>query len=151
MASFGVRGWRRGAAVEMQHFRGMEKRQVNPWTWQDKLGFSQAWRLDGPQAIVLMAGQSAVAADGTLVGEGDLEAQVRQIFTNLRIVLEASGASLDSIYKLVVYLTDIGNLPTYERIVADVLPGPKPCGTALEVRALAAPGMMVEIDATAVL
>jgi enamine deaminase RidA (YjgF/YER057c/UK114 family) len=135
----------------MQHFRGMEKRQVNPWTWQDKLGFSQAWRLDGPQAIVLMAGQSAVAADGTLVGEGDLEAQVRQIFTNLRIVLEASGASLDSIYKLVVYLTDIGNLPTYERIVADVLPGPKPCGTALEVRALAAPGMMVEIDATAVL
>lgn len=129
----------------------METRQINPWTWQDRLGFSQAWRLDGPQTLILMAGQSAVGANGNLVAEGDFEGQVRQIFANFETVLEQSGAGLDAIYKLTIYLTDIQNLPMYERIVAELLPGPKPCGTALEVGALAAPGMMVEIDATAVL
>jgi 2-iminobutanoate/2-iminopropanoate deaminase len=129
----------------------MERRQVNPWAWQDRLGFSQAWRLDRPQTVILMAGQASVGADGNLVGESDFEAQVRQIFANLRTVLEDAGAGLDAIYKLVVYLTDIRNLPVYERIVADTLPGPKPCGTALEVRALADPGMLVEVDATAAL
>jgi 2-iminobutanoate/2-iminopropanoate deaminase len=128
----------------------MQPRQVNPWTWQDELGFSQAWRLEGAQALILLAGQAAVAADGQLVGEGDFEAQVRQIFANLRTVLEASGAGLESIYKLVVYVTDVANLPVYERIAKELLPGPKPAGTALEVSALAAPGMLVEVDATAV-
>jgi enamine deaminase RidA (YjgF/YER057c/UK114 family) len=136
---------------QVQDCNGMEKRQINPWTWQDELGFSQAWRLDGAQTLILLAGQSSVAADGTLVGEGDFEAQARQTFANLRTVLAHCGAQLESIYKLVVYLTNIANLPTYERIVAEVLPGPKPVGTALEVSALATPGMMIEIDATAVL
>ena len=134
----------------MQDFDPMEKRQVNPWTWQDKFGFSQAWRLDGAQALILLAGQSSVSAEGELVGEDDFEAQVRQIFENLRTVLEGCGAGLESIFKVVVYLTDIANLPAYERIVADALPGPKPVGTALQVSALAAPGMMIEVDATAV-
>jgi enamine deaminase RidA (YjgF/YER057c/UK114 family) len=129
----------------------MEKRQVNPWTWQDQYGFSQAWRLDGAQAVILLAGQSAVSAEGELVGEGDFEAQVRKIFDNLRTVLEGCGAGLESIFKVVVYLTDIANLPAYERIVKETLPGPKPAGTALQVSALAAPGMMIEVDATAVL
>jgi len=125
-------------------------RQINPWTWQDALGFSQGWRVERPEAIILLAGQAAVAADGSLVGEGDFEAQVRQIFENLRTVLAEGGAGLDSIYKLVVYLTDMANLPIYERLVAELLPGPKPAGTALGVTALASPHMMIEIDATAV-
>jgi 2-iminobutanoate/2-iminopropanoate deaminase len=135
----------------VQDSNGMDKRQINPWTWQDKLGFSQAWRLEGAQTLILLAGQSSVAADGTLVGEGDFEAQTRQVFANLRTVLGDSGAQLESIYKLVVYLTDIANLPTYERIVAEVLPGAKPAATAVEVSSLAAPGMLIEVDATAVL
>ena len=135
----------------MQDSTGMDKRQINPWTWQDKLGFSQAWRLEGAQTLILLAGQSAVAGDGTLVGEGDFEAQARQVFANLRTVLRDSGAQLESIFKLVVYLTNIADLPTYERIVAEVLPGAKPAATAVEVSSLAAPGMMIEVDATAVL
>lgn len=129
----------------------MEKRQVNPWTWQDRLGFSHAWVLDGTKKLILLAGQASVSADGELVGEGDFEAQVRQTFANLSTVLEHCGAGLDSIFKLVVYLTDIGNLATYERVVAETLPGPKPAGTAVEVSSLAVPGMLVEVDATAVL
>ena len=66
-------------------------------------------------------------------------------------MLEHAGAGLDAIYKLVVYLTDIRNLQAYERIVFETFPGPKPAGTALEVSALAVPGMLIEVDATAVL
>ena len=40
---------------QVQDCNGMEKRQINPWTWQDELGFSQAWRLDGAQTLILLA------------------------------------------------------------------------------------------------
>ncbi len=39
----------------------MGKSQVNPWSWQDRLGFSQAWRVDGAASIVFVAGQMALA------------------------------------------------------------------------------------------
>lgn len=83
----------------------MDKRQVNPWSWQDQLGFSQAWRVDGPQSIVFLAGQAPISPDGKLVGEEDFEAQARQVFENLRTVLEQSGATFQTIVKLTVYLT----------------------------------------------
>ena len=128
----------------------MEKRQINPWSWQDRLGYSQAWRVDGAGATVFLAGQGPVSAAGELVGEGDFAAQVRQTFANVRTVLEQAGASLESIVKLTVYLTDIGCLREYGRIRAEALPGPPPAGTAVEVTALAVPGMLIEVDAVAV-
>lgn len=88
----------------------MEKRQINPWTWQDRSGFSQAWRVDGAESVVFLAGQGPVSADGELVGEGEFDAQVRQTFENMKTVLTQAGASLESIVKLTVYLTDIGML-----------------------------------------
>lgn len=87
----------------------MRKEQVNPWTWQDRLGFSQAWKVEGPQTVLYLAGQGPIGADGTVVAEGDFEAQVRHTFENLKTVLAASRATL------------------------------------------ALPGMMIEIEATAVL
>jgi enamine deaminase RidA (YjgF/YER057c/UK114 family) len=128
----------------------MERRQVNPWSWQDRFGFSQAWRVDGAGSTVYLAGQGPISADGELVGEGDFEVQVRQTLANVRTVLEHAGASLDSVVKLTVYLTDIGQLREYGRIRAEAMPGPPPAGTAVQVGALAVPGMMIEVDAVAV-
>jgi enamine deaminase RidA (YjgF/YER057c/UK114 family) len=128
----------------------VEKRQVNPWSWQDRFGYSQAWRVDGAESTVYLAGQGPISADGELVGEGDFAAQVRQTFANIRTVLEHADASLDAVVKLNVYLTDIGQLREYGRIRAEVMPGPPPAGTAVQVGALAVPGMMIEVDAVAV-
>lgn len=128
----------------------MERRQVNPWTWQDRFGFSQAWRVDGAETVVFVAGQGPVSPDGELVGDGDFEAQVRQTFANLETVLDRAGASLASLVKLTVYLTDIGTLREYGRLRAELLPGPPPASTAVEVRALAIPGMTIEVEAIAV-
>ena len=129
----------------------VEKRQVNPWSWQERFGYSQAWRVDGTAAVIFLAGQGPVSAAGELVGEGNFDAQVRQTFENIRTVLEQAGASMDSVVKLTVYLTDISLLRDYGRIRGELLPGPPPAGTALQVGALAFPGMMIEVDAVAVL
>jgi enamine deaminase RidA (YjgF/YER057c/UK114 family) len=128
----------------------MQKLQVNPWSWQDGFGFSQAWRVDGAETVVFVAGQGPVSADGQLVGEDDFEAQARQTFENLETVLGQAGASLDSLVKLTVYLTEIGTLRDYGRVRGELLPGPAPASTAVQVGALAIPGMMIEIEAIAV-
>jgi enamine deaminase RidA (YjgF/YER057c/UK114 family) len=129
----------------------MERRQINPWSWQDRFGYSQAWRVDGSGSTVYVAGQGSMSSDGELVGEGDFEAQARQTFANLRTVLEQAGASLENVVKLTVYLTDIGRLRDYGRIRAEAIPGPPPAGTALQVAELAIPGMLLEVDAVAVI
>src|SRR3954452_6669695 len=78
----------------------MNTRQVNPWTWQDQFGFSQGWRVDSAQSIVFVSGQAPISPDGELVGDGDFEAQTRQVFENLQTVLADAGASLDGIVKI---------------------------------------------------
>jgi len=124
-------------------------RQVNPWSWQDRFGYSQAWRVDDPGALVFVAGQGSISAAGELVGAGDFEAQARQTLANLATVLEQAGAGLGSIVKLTVYLTEIANLREYGRVRTELMPGHAPAGTAVEVAALAVPGMMIEVEAIA--
>ncbi len=128
----------------------MERRQVNPWSWQERAGFSQAWRVERADTLIYLAGQGPISPEGELVGAGDFEAQVRQTFANIATVLEQAGASLDAIVKLTVYLTDIGRLRDFTRVKAELLPGPQPASTAVQVGALALPGMLVEVEAVAV-
>ena len=129
----------------------MEKRQINPWSWQDRFGFSQAWRVEGAEAVVFVAGQGPISAAGEIVGDGDFETQVRQTFANMATVLEQAGGSLESIVKLTVYLTDMATLRDYGRLKAELMPGSPPASTAIQVGALALPGMMIEVEAIAVL
>jgi reactive intermediate/imine deaminase len=128
----------------------MERTQVNPWTWQDQFGFSQGWRIDDGRSVIFASGQTALSGEGEVVGAGDFEAQTRQALENLRTVLEAGGASLQSIVKLTVFVTDIQNLRDYGRIKAEFIQGPQPASTAVQVSALALPELMIEIEAIAV-
>jgi 2-iminobutanoate/2-iminopropanoate deaminase len=127
----------------------VDKTQVNPWGWQDQFGFSQAWKVDGAQSLVFVSGQIPAAPDGAIV-EGGFEAQARQVFENLGTVLQQAGATYESIVKVTVFLTDITNLREYRRIKSQFIPGRQPAATAVEVRSLALPGMMIEVEAIAV-
>lgn len=129
----------------------MEKNQLNPWTWQDKFGFSQAWKVDAASSIVFISGQVPVSPEGNLVAKGDFVAQTRQVFENLHTVLEQAGATFDAVVRVTVYLTDISRLPDYARVKSEFVAGEQPASTAIEVSALALPGMMIEVDAIAVL
>jgi 2-iminobutanoate/2-iminopropanoate deaminase len=128
----------------------MEKTQVNPWSWQDQFGFSQAWRVEGPQSIVFVSGQVALSAEGQLVGEGDFDAQCRQVFRNLGTVLEQAGAAFGDVVKLTVYLPDVANLARYRDVKAEFITGRQPASTAVEVKGLALPALMIEVEAVAV-
>lgn len=129
----------------------MEKAQINPWTWQERSGFSHAWTVTGLHKVIFISGQAAISSEGNLVGEGDFEAQAVQTFDNLQAVLDAAGAGWDAIVKLVVYLTDISKLRDYGHVKARYIQGPQPASTAVEVNALALPGMVIEVEAIAVL
>lgn len=123
---------------------------VNPWTWQERFGYSQAWRVDGAHSLVFVAGQGAISSDGSLVGPDDFEAQARQTFENLRTVLEAAGTSLAGVVSTTTYLTDVGRVRDLGRVRAEFVTGPPPAGTVVGVPGLAVPGMMLEISAVAV-
>lgn len=129
----------------------MKKTQVNPWTWQDQYGFSQCWKVEGAQAMLFIAGQASISADGQVVHTGDFTRQVRLTFENLRTVLERAGASLENVVKLGAFLVGMEHLPEYGRVQAEFFKGKMPAQTALGVAALALPGMLVEVDAIAVL
>lgn len=129
----------------------MRKQPVDPWAWQYPLGFSQAWRVDGAASILFISGQAPISPDGALVGVGDFEAQARQVFENLQTVAESAEATLDSIVKLTVFLTDMSKLRDYMRIKAEYFSDDQPASTAVGVTALARPEMQIEVEAFAVL
>ena len=85
------------------------------------------------------------------VGVGDVEAQAEQAMANIAMLLEESGAKLEDIVKIVVYLTDIRYRQSVYRVMGRWLTGVYPVSTGLVVTALARPEWVVEIDATAVI
>src|SRR5205807_676266 len=72
----------------------MERRVVNPWTWQDRLGFVQATEVTQAERVLYCAGQTSVDGDGRPVHADDLESQVGQALDNLETVLREAGYEL---------------------------------------------------------
>jgi 2-iminobutanoate/2-iminopropanoate deaminase len=107
--------------------------------------------VDGAKAVIFLSGQAPVSPEGDLVGKGDFEAQTRQVFENIRAVLEQSGAGPETIVKLTVFVTDTSRLRDYARVKAEYIPDPQPASSAIGVASLALPGMMIEVEAIAVL
>jgi len=69
----------------------MQKRAINPGTWQDQLDFSQAIELEGVRRTVLVSGQLSVDKDGNTLHAGDMVAQFHAALDNLEIVLGHAG------------------------------------------------------------
>lgn len=128
----------------------MEKAHLNPASWQEKFGYSQGCRVDEAQRLLFVAGQIALDENGQLVGEGDFEAQTRQVFTNMGRVLELGGMSFENVVQVGVFMTDIGQLPTYARVRDEfVNTAAPPASTTIGVTSLAFPGLLVEVNAIA--
>jgi reactive intermediate/imine deaminase len=105
--------------------------------------YSQAIRAGD---TVYLSGQIPLdPATGELVA-GDMEAQVRRVFENLKAVAEASGGDLSQLVKLNVYLTDLGHFALVNRVMAEYFAQPYPARAAVGVAALPR-GAAVEMDA----
>jgi enamine deaminase RidA (YjgF/YER057c/UK114 family) len=101
--------------------------------------------------FVFTAGQVPLDSSGNLVGEGDHEAQTRQVLQNLLATLEAAGASPDDVLKTTVYV--VGNSGEAQVKVWEVVrrsPVGRAASTLLGVELLGYTGQLVEIEAVAV-
>ena len=103
--------------------------------------------------LAFIAGQAASDAQGTLVGQGDLDAQARQAFANLGRALAAAGARPDQVARITIFV--VGHrpefLPVIEAARVAVFGNHKPTDTLVGIETLAEPGYLIEVDAIAVL
>jgi enamine deaminase RidA (YjgF/YER057c/UK114 family) len=130
----------------------MEQKPVNPWTWQDDFGFSQAVDVTRTARVLWCAGQASVDAGGRPVHPGDMAAQVTKAFDNLELVLKQAGLGLANVVRLNYYTTDVERLFASFGTIAERLSaaGCRPASTLLGVNRLAFPELLVELEATAV-
>lgn len=110
------------------------------------VNISQGFRVGD---LVFVSGQAAVDDQGQVVGPGDFGAQARHAVHNLGRVLEAAGSSLDQVIKVTIFVTDMSYFPEVVRLRREVFTPPYPADTICEVRALAYPELMFEIEAIA--
>ncbi len=112
------------------------------------VGYSHAAKAGN---TLYIAGQVAQDVEGNVVGKGDLEAQVSQVFTNLKNVMEEAGGSLQNIVKMSTFLTHYNNIETYRSVRNQYFSEPFPPNTLLIIESLALPDYMIEVEAIAVL
>lgn len=125
---------------------------INPWSWQDQFGFSQAIATAPPSRWVFCAGQASASPDGAILHANDIGALLIQSFDNLETVLEQAGANLSQVVRLNYYTTDVDGLLAVWNLIAERVDkaGCHPASTLLGVARLAFPEMVIEIEATAV-
>lgn len=109
--------------------------------------YSQAIRVG---STVYLSGQIPLVPATMTMAEGDMRAQITQVFDNLKAVAEAAGGSLADTVKLNVFLTDLSHFPLVNEIMAAYFREPYPARAAIGVAALPR-GALVEMDAILVL
>ena len=109
--------------------------------------YSQAVKVDN---TVYISGQIPLDPASMEVVGGGIEAEITRVFDNLKAVAEASGGGLADVVKLNIFLTDLGNFPTVNEIMATYFQQPYPARAAIGVAALPK-GVGVEMDAVLVI
>ncbi|HJP53045.1 MAG TPA: RidA family protein [Pseudomonadales bacterium] len=130
----------------------MEKREINPTEWLLAFNLNQGIEVTGGARVLYLSGQTANAADGAPMHAGDLVAQFRMAWSNLKDSLAAAGMDPTNIVRLNMYTTDVD---AFMATAGELVPifaedGCKPVGTLLGVTRLFEPEIMIELEATAV-
>lgn len=114
--------------------------------WEPVVGYSRAVRV-GP--LVHVAGTAAVDAQGRTVAPDDAAAQTRFILKKIEAALAEAGATLAQVTRTRIYVTDISQWEAVGRAHGEVFRDIRPATSMVEVRALIAPDLVVEIEAEA--
>jgi len=111
-------------------------------------GYSHAAKVGN---TLYIAGQVAKDVEGNLVGKGDFETQARQVFTNLKSILDEAGGRIENIVKMTTFLTHFDYIETYRNVRDEFIQEPYPPNTLLIVDSLAMAEYMIEVEAIAIL
>ena len=130
----------------------MQKREINPTDWLQAFNINHAIEVTGGQRELYLSGQTANAADGAPMHPGDLVAQFRLAWANLKDALAAAGMDPGNIVRLNMYTTDVDGFMAAAGVLVPIFAedGCKPVSTLLGVTRLFEPEIMIELEATAV-
>jgi len=134
-----------------KHTKG-EVVYINPDGLHKNPAYSQLVVTKGPMKTIYIGGQNATNKEGQLQGKGDIKAQAVQTLNNLKIALEAGGASLSNVIKWNIYIVEgQDSQVAFQALQEDLkkMPHP-PIITGVYVAALARPDFLLEMDAVAV-
>ena len=127
----------------------MSARQLIPGgsPWEPVVGYSRAVRVGDHVSV---AGTTAASADGP-VGGDDVGEQTRACLVRIRAALLEAGATLEDVVRTRIFVTDISRWEEVGRVHGEFLGHVRPASTMVEVRALIEPGLLVEVEADAVI
>jgi 2-iminobutanoate/2-iminopropanoate deaminase len=97
--------------------------------------------------LLFVSGVAPLDENSRLVGEGDVVMQMRQVFLNMKKILEAAGLGFEKVLKVTVYLTDIADRIKINPVRQEFFGTSRPASTLIGVSELAITGMKVEIEA----
>jgi 2-iminobutanoate/2-iminopropanoate deaminase len=101
--------------------------------------------------LLFVSGVAPLDEESRLVGEEDVVAQARQVFLNMKKILETAGTDFDRVLKVTVYLTDVADRTKINPIRKEFFGSARPASTLIGVSELAIPGMKVEVEAVVAL
>ncbi len=125
----------------------MAREYISPATVHTPRTYSHAVKVGN---TIYISGQVGLDINGNIV-PGGFEAQAERAFENLRLVLEAAGASFKDIVKVTTFLTSMSNRAGLGNVRERYFSAPFPASTLVEIPSLAQPEFLIEVEATAVI
>jgi 2-iminobutanoate/2-iminopropanoate deaminase len=117
----------------------------------DPSTYSQGVKVTGAQTILFLSGQVAYEKDGGVACRGDFKGQARGAFDAIRALVESQGGTMANVVKITTYVTDMRYRVDLAPIREEYLGRKGPASTLVEIRALAHPDWLIEIEAIAVI
>lgn len=128
---------------------------ANHWDWSMPVPFSQGWKTGD---LIFVGGQVSADAKGRTVGAGDIATQTRNVLTFVRNTLAEAGADEDDVVKINSYWHGEGDwegiretTAAVDAVLREFYPEPGPAITNLRVAGFAFEGLLIEIEAIAIL
>ena len=102
--------------------------------------------------LIFISGMVALDEAGEVIGPGDMEAQTRSVFQQIGALLQEAGASMKDVVKITTFVTDMSQYGKFAAARKEVFaPGPYPASATVKVSGLVKDGLLVEVEAIAVI
>ncbi len=120
------------------------------WKWDEKFPLAQGLKLGN---LMFLSGQVALNSEGRVIGKGDLRAQSRQVFKNIKLILEKAGGSLQDVVKMTTFFTcklSPKRTQEYFEVRREYFKEHRPASTGVQVVSLVNKDLLLEVEAIAI-